>query len=306
LIQKYPDDIQIVFRHFPLPSHPLSKLGANATEAAGLQGKFWEMHDRIFASQQTTTGMTEAQFKSWLVAQAQDLKLDVDQFAKDMSSQVIIDKIEKAQKHGLDIGIPGTPLVLINGQPYQGPRDEASIEAILKLYQLEQKEYTACPPMVIDPKKTYIATIDTEKGKVVLQLFADKAPLAVNNFVFLAQQGWFNDVTFHRVMPNFIAQSGDPSGSGMGGPGYYFSNEISDLKFDKAGVVGMANAGQDSNGSQFFITFKALPDLDGKYTVFGEVIEGMDNLGKLTARDPSQQMGLAPGDKIISVTIKEK
>jgi cyclophilin family peptidyl-prolyl cis-trans isomerase/protein-disulfide isomerase len=306
LVQKYPNDIQVVFRHFPLPSHPLSKIGAYAAEAAGLQGKFWEMHSRIFASQETTTPMTEAQFKDWLVEQAQDLQLDKDQFTKDMSSQTIIEKIDQAQKHGLDIGIPGTPLVLINGQPYQGPRDEASIEAILRLFQLEKNQYTACPPMVIDPKKQYTATLETEKGKVILQLFADKAPLAVNSFVFLAQQGWFNGVTFHRVMPGFVAQAGDPSGSGMGGPGYYFSNEPNDLKFDKPGVVGMANAGQDSNGSQFFITFKENTDLDGKYTIFGEVIDGMDVLEKLTARDPSQAMGLPPGDKINKVTIKEK
>ncbi|MBE0697001.1 MAG: peptidylprolyl isomerase [Anaerolineaceae bacterium] len=306
LVQKHPDDIQVVFRHFPLPSHPLSMIGAYATEAAGLQGKFWEMQNRIFASQETTISMTEAQFTDWLVEQAQDLKLDKDQFIKDMGSPATLDKVKQAQQHGLDIGIPGTPLVLINGQPYQGPRDEASIEAILKLFQLGNRQFTACPPMVINPQKQYNATIETEKGNVILQLFADKAPQAVNSFVFLAQQGWFNGVTFHRVMPGFIAQSGDPSGSGMGGPGYYFRNETNDLKFDKPGVLGMANAGQDSNGSQFFITFKAAPDLDGKYTIFGEVIDGMDVLEKLTPRDPSQEMGLPPGDKIINITIKEK
>ncbi len=306
LFQKYPDDIQVIFRHFPLPSHPLAKKGAHASEAAGLQGKFWEMHSLIFAGQQTTSAMTEEQFDNWLVEQAQSLDLDKEKFIQDMASQPVIDKVEQAQKHGLEIGIPGTPLVLINGQPYQGPRDVASFEAILGLFKLEDRQFTTCPPMIIDTKKEYIATLQTEKGTVVLQLFADKAPLAVNSFVFLAQNGWFNNITFHRMLAGFVAQSGDPSGSGMGGPGYYFRNEITDLKFDKPGVIGMANAGQDSNGSQFFITFKANADLDGKYTIFGEVIDGMDVLEKLSPRDPSQQMGLPPGDKILSVSIKEK
>ena len=105
--------------------------------------------------------------------------------------------------------------------------------------------------MVIDPAKQYIATLKTEKGDIVIQLFADKAPLAVNSFVFLAREGWFNGVTFHRVLPGFVAQAGDPSATGMGGPGYFFRNETNDLLYDKPGMVGMANSGADSNGSQF-------------------------------------------------------
>ncbi len=214
-------------------------------------------------------------------------------------------RLSRPRQRGIEIQIPGTPLVLINGEVYQGPRDEAYLEAILQMHQIEDRQFTACPPMVIDPQKQYTATLQTEKGNVVLQLFADKAPLAVNNFVFLSQQGWYDNVTFHSVLPGFVAQTGDPSGSGLGGPGYYFSHESNDLKFDKAGVVGMVTSGVEFNGSQFFITFQATPDLDGSYTIFGQVIEGMDALEKLTARDPSQQMGLPPGDKIISVVIKE-
>ena len=111
-------------------------------------------------------------------------------------------------------------------------------------------------------KKQYIATIHTEKGDIVIQLFPDKAPLAVNSFVFLARQGWFDGVTFHRVIPGFAAQAGDPSGTGKGNPGYFFNNEISDLKFDKPGMVGMANSGPDTNGSQFFITFAPAAHLE--------------------------------------------
>jgi cyclophilin family peptidyl-prolyl cis-trans isomerase len=160
--------------------------------------------------------------------------------------------------------------------------------------------------MLIDTKKEYIATLKTEQGDIVIQLFPDKAPMAVNSFVFLARKGWLNNTPFHRVIPGFVAQSGDPSGSGYGGPGYYFANEISDLKFDKAGVVAMANAGPDSNGSQFFITYDQTAQLDGQFTIFGQVIEGMDIAEKLTARDPAQLGDLPEGTKILSIEIQEK
>jgi cyclophilin family peptidyl-prolyl cis-trans isomerase len=129
----------------------------------------------------------------------------------------------------------------------------------------------------------------------------------VNSFVFLARQGWFDGVTFHRVIPGFVAQAGDPSGTGTGGPGYYFANEIrTDLGFDKPGMVGMANAGPDTNGSQFFIVYAPQPKLDGSYTVFAQVIQGMDVVESLTPRDPQTSLGLPPGDKILGVTIEEK
>jgi cyclophilin family peptidyl-prolyl cis-trans isomerase len=161
--------------------------------------------------------------------------------------------------------------------------------------------------MTVDASKQYIATLHTEKGDIAIELFPDKAPLAVNNFIFLARQGWFDGVTFHRVIQDFVAQAGDPSGTGYGTPGYAFSNEIStDLKFDKEGVVAMANAGPDSNGSQFFITLAPTPQLDGGYTIFGQVLSGMDVAKSLTLRDPTQGLGLPPGDAIRSVEIEEK
>jgi cyclophilin family peptidyl-prolyl cis-trans isomerase len=131
--------------------------------------------------------------------------------------------------------------------------------------------------------------------------------MAVNNFVFLARSGWFDGITFHRVLPDFIAQAGDPTATGFGGPGYTFGNEVSpDLMFDRAGLLAMANAGPDSNGSQFFITFAPAPHLDGGYTIFGEVIEGMTVVQSLTPRDPSRSMDLPPGDVIQAVIIEER
>jgi len=156
--------------------------------------------------------------------------------------------------------------------------------------------------MVIDPEKSYTATISTEQGDITLQLFADKAPRTVNNFVFLAQQGFYDDTIFHRVISDFMAQGGDPTGSGTGGPGYRFKDEFDpSLKHDKPGVLSMANAGPNTNGSQFFITHVPTPWLDNKHAVFGEVTEGMQVLLSIPARDP--QRSEYPGVKINSVTI---
>jgi cyclophilin family peptidyl-prolyl cis-trans isomerase len=172
--------------------------------------------------------------------------------------------------------------------------------------QAGSKQYSAAPPMTIDKSKQYFATVKMAKGgEFVIQLYPDKAPITVNSFVFLARQGFFNGVTFHRVLQGFMAQGGDPTGTGTSGPGYEFVNENSDLKFDKAGVVAMANSGPDTNGSQFFITFGPASTLDGGYTIFGQVINGMDVVNSITLRDP-QQNPTFPGDAMESVTITEK
>ena len=168
------------------------------------------------------------------------------------------------------------------------------------------KQYDSPPPMTIDPAKQYLATVKMEKGgEFVIQLYPAKAPIAVNNFVFLAREGFYNGTTFHRVLEGFMAQGGDPTGTGMGGPGYEFANEDSDLTFNKAGVVAMANAGRDTNGSQFFITFGPAEHLNGGYTIFGQVISGMETVNRLTRRDPDQNPGFA-GDVIKSITITEE
>jgi peptidyl-prolyl cis-trans isomerase B (cyclophilin B) len=164
--------------------------------------------------------------------------------------------------------------------------------------------YSAPPDMQIDPEKSYTATFKTEKGDLVVQLYAEKAPKTVNNFVFLAREGFYDNTTFHRVIANFMAQAGDPTGSGRGGPGYRFADEFHpSLQHDSPGVLSMANAGPGTNGSQFFITFAPTPWLDGKHTVFGKVIEGLDVLKKISVRDP--QTARTPGDKIETIEISE-
>lgn len=172
--------------------------------------------------------------------------------------------------------------------------------------QLAPAKYDAPPPMTIDTNMQYFATVKMAKGgEFIIQLYPDKAPITVNNFVFLSREGFFDGTTFHRVLEGFMAQGGDPTGTGAGGPGYVFENEDSDLTFDKEGVVAMANAGRDTNGSQFFITFGPAEFLNGGYTIFGQVIEGMDVVNGITRRDPQTNPNFA-GDVIESITISEK
>jgi len=167
------------------------------------------------------------------------------------------------------------------------------------------KSWSSPPDMQIDTAKSYEAVLSTAKGVVRIELYDDLVPNTVNNFVFLARQGFYDGVTFHRVIPGFMAQTGDPTGEGSGGPGYEFADEIvPTLQHDGPGVVSMANAGANTNGSQFFITYTATPHLDGKHTVFGRVIAGMDVVESIAPRDPAP--GAAPGDEIIAVTIIER
>ena len=167
-----------------------------------------------------------------------------------------------------------------------------------------EKKWSTAPAMQIDPKKQYKARMETDKGTMVIELFADKTPITVNNFVFLAREGYYDGIIFHRVIDNFMVHGGDPTGTGTGGPGYKFGDEFdASLKHDKQGILSMANAGPGTNGSQFFITHGPTPHLNGKHTVFGQVTEGLNVLMSIPARDPGNVN--APAVKIIRVTIEE-
>ena len=166
-------------------------------------------------------------------------------------------------------------------------------------------KYTQAPDLQIDPRKKYSAIFHTVKGDIYVELFAAQAPITVNNFVFLAREGFYNNTTFHRVIAGFMAQGGDPTGTGMGGPGYKFNDESSALALphDRAGILSMANAGRNTNGSQFFITYGPTPHLNGKHGVFGRITEGLDVLRAIRERDP--QFDRNPGDAIIAIDILE-
>jgi cyclophilin family peptidyl-prolyl cis-trans isomerase len=175
------------------------------------------------------------------------------------------------------------------------------------------KQWNKPPEMEIDPKKKYTAHMKTDVGTIVIELFADKAPITVNNFVFLSRQGFYDGVIFHRVIDNFMAQGGDPTGTGGGGPGYKFQDEFHpSLRHDKKGVLSMANSNRvledgyvitGTNGSQFFITHGPTPHLDNKHSVFGQVVEGLDVLMSIPARDPGNRN--APAVKILGIEIVE-
>ncbi len=154
--------------------------------------------------------------------------------------------------------------------------------------------YSAPPPMTIDTGKQYTATIETEKGSIILELFASDVPVTVNNFVFLARDGFYDGTTFHRVLHGFMAQGGDPTGTGTGGPGYKFADEFT-KHTHVTGALSMANGGPNTNGSQFFITYTPQPHLDGKHSVFGQLISGMDVLETIEN-----------GDTIVRITIEER
>ena len=161
------------------------------------------------------------------------------------------------------------------------------------------------PSGALDTSKSYSATFKTERGDIVVELYADRAPLTVENFVNLARAGFYDGTTFHRVIGGFMAQGGDPTGTGRGGPGYQFGDEFDPtLRHDGPGVLSMANAGPGTNGSQFFITYDATPHLDDRHSVFGRVTDGMDVLRSIRERDPARDPN--PGDRIETIEIEER
>jgi cyclophilin family peptidyl-prolyl cis-trans isomerase len=170
---------------------------------------------------------------------------------------------------------------------------------------MEHQQWTNPPEMEIDGQKKYTATFHTGEGDITVEIYADKTPNTVNNFVFLAKQGFYNGTIFHRVIDNFMVQGGDPTGTGRGGPGYRFADEFDpSLRHDKPGVLSMANAGPNTNGSQFFITHVPTPWLDNRHSVFGHVTAGIDVLLSIPARDPSQSD--SPAVSLISIAIHEE
>ena len=305
----HPDDVRFIYLDAPQTGIDKDDLAIRAAEAADLQGKFWEMHDLLFEKLSAWTDLPPAGFEAWAAEQATGLGMDAARFQADFVGDTVSGRLQQALQSSAAIQAYSLPLLFVNSNtPYTGLADFPSLDTVVRLYALTKRQFSACPDWSIDLLKQYIATLQTSRGNIVIQLFPDKAPLAVNNFVFLARQGWYDGITWQRVIRGSLAQTGDPSGTGMGNPGYYFATEIAPgLGFDHAGVVAMANAGMNTNGSQFFITYAPVPQFNGAYTIFGEVLSGMDVLERLTPRDPSRPgVVLPPGDELIRVTIEER
>lgn len=319
-MEDFPDDLRFIYRHFPLlydgegnVFHDKAGVALAAAEAAGIQDRFWDMHDLLLEKQGEWRGLTPKEFTVWVEDEAEGLGLDMDLFIPDLNGETLQKYAEDSFVYAIQFGVPGTPFLLIDNRPVE--QNMYSYEALyatfkywlIPLGRLAKQHFDNCPEMTIDPDAHYTATLKTEKGDIVIALYQDVAPFAVNNFIFLAENDFYDNVTFHRVLEGFVAQAGDPSGTGAGNAGYYFTVEASqEIIFDRPGLVGYANVDPTTNSSQFFITYREAAELNGKYTIFGEVIEGMDVALSLTPRDPQQGYDLPPGDLILDVVINKQ
>jgi cyclophilin family peptidyl-prolyl cis-trans isomerase/protein-disulfide isomerase len=313
----HPKDVRLIYLHAPQTGRDKDNLAIQAVEAADLQGKFWEMHDLLFEKQAEWSALAPADFEAWATAQAAGLgtpalaagaSVDAARFRSDFEGPVVADRLQQAIRFTAGVQPFAPPLLFVNStSPYIALADFASLDTVVRMDALAARQFSACPPESIDPLKQYIATLHTAKGDVVLQLYPEKAPLAVNNFVFLARNGWYDGITFYRVLPDNRVMTGDPSETGLGNPGYLFGTEIaSGLRFDQPGTLALDNDGPDTNGSRFFITLGSTEQWNGQYTIIGQVLSGLDILSALTARNPQPGLYLPPGDKLISVTIEER
>jgi cyclophilin family peptidyl-prolyl cis-trans isomerase/protein-disulfide isomerase len=304
----HPDDVYLVYLLTPQPGLDKDNLAVQAVESADLQGKFWEMHDLLFEKQAQWINLSPADFEAWAADQAAGLGMDPARFTSDFEGSVVADRLHQAERFTALTSTFTPPMLFVNSaSPYTGLADFAGLDMVIRLNVLAYHQFSACPVQSVDPLKQYLATLHTHRGDVVIQLYPDKAPLAVANFIFLANHGWYDGNTFYRVLPGQMVMTGDPSGTGYGNPGYLFGTEIpAGLSFDQPGVVAMDNNGPDTNGSRFFVSLAAAPQMDGQYTIIGQVLNGLDVLSSLSARDPQPGFYLPPGDELVSVTVEER
>ncbi len=305
--QTHPNDVRFIFITTPVATQDKDLLAMQAAEAADLQNKFWEMHDLLFDKLKDWSALAPADFEAWATRQAEALGLDRVKFQTDFGGSVVAGRLQQATQAASKQPIT-PPLLFVNSvTSYTGYVDFPSLDTVVRMEALKARQFNACPKWVIDPARQYIANLHTSKGDVAIELYADKAPLAVNNFVFLAKAGWYNGITFYRVVPNSIAQTGDPSETGMGNPGYLFETELpTGLNFNRAGMVAMDNSGMNTNGSRFLITLASAPQMEGQYTIIGQVLSGLDVLKALSPRDPTPGVVLPAGDELIRVDIEER
>ncbi len=299
-----------VYRHFALSFHDKAPITAEATEAAGAQGKFWEMHDLLYERQQEWSQLSIDETQTKLVEYAEELGLDVERFSQELNDHVYKEKVDADTESAIASGLGGTPSYIINGVVYPTQQlglQPLLIDAFARLTLLTEGQYTELPPQVIDPDKDYVATIRTNKGDIVVELFDDQAPVNVNSFVFLVQEGWYDDNTFFHVEPDFVAQSGDPTNVGLGFPypGYFCGDETSpDLTFDETGMLALYTSSPGRNSSQFFITYAPQPTFSGTYTIIGKISEGMDVAESLAQTQPGAED--SQPDVIETILIEEK
>jgi cyclophilin family peptidyl-prolyl cis-trans isomerase len=304
----HPEEIRIIFRHFPLITlHDKALLAGLAAEAAGAQGKFWEMHDLLYTRQIEWSSLSTNDFVEWLKSSLPELKLEEDQFMAVIDDEGAIHGMVDSYNNGIAYGLSGTPTIFINGTYFQLEPSLLMMEAYLRLELMEPLRQSNYPLNTLSEGTTYLAHLELNIGEITLQLYPESAPLAVNSFIYLAKQGWYDNNPIFRVSAGRLVESGDPSGTGFGDQGYHFVLETDPaLSFDEPGLVAMSSSGPDTNGSRFFITLAALPELNGTRTIFGRVIEGFDLLLNLDARDPMESLLTPPQAIIKTITIEEK
>jgi len=282
-------------------------LATQASEAAELQGAFWDIYYLLYETQGEWSAMHPDDFTTWIIEQAEAIGLDPVQFETDMLSEDVLYITNYTFNKAIENKVDRTPYFEMDGAVIEANYLSVGLfeQIFLPLADMQNMMFTECPEITIDESLNYTATLVTEKGDIVLGLFPEIAPFAVNSFIFLAENDFYDNVPFHRVLENFMAQAGDPSGTGYGHPGYFYSIEVSpDLTFDREGLFAMANSGPTANGSQFFITLDAQEHLNGNYTIFGEVLEGMNVVKSLTIRDPNSASEQIEPDYILDVIIE--
>jgi cyclophilin family peptidyl-prolyl cis-trans isomerase/protein-disulfide isomerase len=292
-------EVALVYRHFPLDFHQHAQITAEAAEAAGVQGKFWEMHNLLFDRIRDWVGLSEDAMLDELSSYAEELDLDVEAFDAALADGTFTAKVEAQYEEARMLGLPGTPSFLFDNVLF--PSDIGlSLQGLTAFKEIIENQdelfYAGPPEMTLDEDAAYEAILKTNKGDIRVSLLSDAAPVFVNNFIFLAQEQWYDGSEFFFVRDNFVAVTGDPTNSTVGYPGYYCQGETQNA-FDRIGLVGML-----ANG-QFFLTLGAdAMQLSGQFALIGQVTEGLGVLDELERRmvgDP-----LAPdADLIESIEI---
>lgn len=288
----HPDDLRIVHRLFPLIDYQdKSSIAAQAVFAAEEQGGLWLMHDALYNSYEKWVSLDPAAFEDWLLDLALELELDREALGEALVEERYRDQIRSASSEASAAGISTSPFLFLDGEWFRTPLELVNLEMAVRLRLLAQQQYSAYPPITIDMTREYYAHLKLDIGEVLIQLYPLSAPVAVNNFVFLAQEGWYDGAGFYAVVPGWYVESGDPSETGLGDPGYHFPDEIDPLrKFDQAGMVAMATTAPDTNGSRFLITLDSIPEWNGSRTIFGKVIQGLELFMELEARQPFEDL----------------
>lgn len=255
----HPESIRYVYRHFPLNFHEKAPMGAYAADAAGRQGFFFEAEHYLYSTQNEWTDLESLDaFDAWLKENfpANIEGLDEEVWLKDYADEELRANIDGKFDEIIATGlVGGTPTIFVNFNQLEGGYDEATLLNYAKFFEMQKNITAECPKLAVDGDHEYRAILDTTAGELVMDLFAEDTPNAVSAFIALANEGWYDGLNFHRIVPDFVAQTGDPSATGFGTAGFSFANEVNtSVSYGDAGLVGFANSGKDTNSAQFFIT----------------------------------------------------